>query len=81
MLSRKVTANLFHIQSEKGSALKGKNLGANSFPFKVEPFTEGIWCAGKQTGSPKSYLPCKNGRNSTNCIRSPFKHLTILGLK
>ena len=43
---------------EKGTTLKGKNLlslGANSF---LLPFSEGAQCAGKQTGSYKSCLPC-----------------------
>ena len=31
------------------------------FPFRVDPFSEGAWCAGKQTGSNKSNLPFKNG--------------------
>ena len=43
------------------------------FPFRVDPFSEGSWCAGLQTGSHKSYLLCtrwqkiylvQNGRKS-----------------
>ena len=40
------------------SLLKHGNLGANSFFFRVAPFTEGAWIARKETGH-KSYLPCK----------------------
>ena len=28
------------------------------FPFRVDPFSKGIWCAGEQTGSHNSCLPC-----------------------
>ena len=31
-------------------------------PFRVDPFSEGIWCVEKPTGSHKSCLPCNNGR-------------------
>ena len=34
-------------------------LGSKFFPFRVDPFSEGDWCIGTQTGSHKSYLPCK----------------------
>ena len=47
---------------------KGKNLlsrGANS--FLEQTLSERTWCAGKQTRSHKSCLPCKkNSRKSTN---------------
>ena len=48
--------------SEKGSTLNGRNLlskesDANAFPFRVDPLSEGAWCAGKQTGSCKNDLP------------------------
>ena len=55
-LSREVTqSKWFCLPSEKESSLKGKNL----LPRKVDPFSEGTWCAGKQTGSHKSCLPYK----------------------
>ena len=41
---------------------QGKNLlpfGGKFFPFRVDPFSEGAWCAGIQTESYKSYLPCQ----------------------
>ena len=47
------------LPSEKGFTLKGKNLypfWVKFFPFRVDHFQ----CAGKQTGSHKSCLPCKN---------------------
>ena len=43
------------------STLKWKNLlpdGSKFFPFWVDPFTERDWCAGEQSGSHKSCLPC-----------------------
>ena len=43
------------LPSEKGYTLNWKNL----LPFPVDPFSEGIWCAGQQTRSHKSCLPCK----------------------
>ena len=53
---------LLCLPSEKGSTPKGKNLlpiGSKFFPFSVDPFLEGTWCAGNQTGTHKSYLPFK----------------------
>ena len=46
------TCSRFCLPSEKGSTLKGKNL----LPFRVRPFSEGIWFAGEQT---RSFLPRK----------------------
>ena len=57
--------------SEKGSILKGKTLllsfQSTSFspwklflPFRVDPFSEGDWCAENQTGSHKCCLPYQN---------------------
>ena len=28
--------------------------------FRVNPFSEGVWCAVKQNRKLKSYFPCKN---------------------
>ena len=62
-LSRDTTLpKLFMLHIEKGSTLKGKKialLGSKLFPFRVDLFTEGNWCKGKQTGSHKSFLPCQ----------------------
>ena len=41
----------------KGSTLKG---GEQILPFRVDPFSEGTWCVGKQARSYKSCLPCKD---------------------
>ena len=62
MHSREATPNLFCIPSEKGSTLKGKKLllGNKCFPLRVDLFSEGDWCAGKQTRSLKNCLPCKS---------------------
>ena len=32
------------------------------FPCRVDSFSEGTWCAGKQTGFRKSFLPCMKWR-------------------
>ena len=40
--------------SETGSTLKGKNLLPKFFPFRIDLFSEGDGCAGKQTVSHNS---------------------------
>ena len=47
-------SKLFCLPSGKGSALITMNL----CPFRVDLFKKALF-AGKQTGSHKSYLPCK----------------------
>ena len=47
-------------------------------PFREDPFSQGILCVGKRTGSHKSKLPCENGRNSPKCIQSPSTDLSLL---
>ena len=60
-VSREATlSKWFCLPSEKEPTLKGKN----SFPFRVDPFLEGTWYAGKQTASHKSCLLCKMGQKS-----------------
>ena len=42
---------MFTLPSEKGPTLKGNDLvplGREFFPFRVEPFSEGAWHAGKK---------------------------------
>ena len=65
-------SKLFLTPSENGSTLKGKNLLNESkfFPFRVDPFSEGDWCAGMQSESHKSCLPCKMTENLP-CVSSP----------
>ena len=46
--------------------------GSKCFPFRVDPFSERIQCAGQQTGNYKSCLPCKNCGKLTKCIKSKF---------
>ena len=46
--------------SEMGSTQKGKNLlplGSKFFPFSVDPFSEGPWCAGKQKRKSQKLSP------------------------
>ena len=43
----------------------------NSWPFRVDPFSETGYCAGKQTGSHKSRSPSKDWRKTTKCIQIP----------
>ena len=50
-------------------------LGSNFFPFRVDPFSEGTWCAGKQTGSFKSCLPCKTWQKISQVYQVPLKHI------
>ena len=38
--------------------------GNNFFPFRVDPFSEMFWCAGKQTGV-QSYIACYQSTDST----------------
>ena len=57
---RQICQHCFFLPFEKGSTLKGKNLPplrSKFFPFQVDPFPEGTWCAEKQTRSNKSCLP------------------------
>ena len=54
---RLICLKLFCPSSEKESSLKGKNL-LPFFPFRVDPFSEGSWCVGKQRGSHKIFLTC-----------------------
>ena len=50
------------VYSEKKKKKKKKKkkeilpIGRKMFPFRVDPFLEGDWCAGKQKGSHKSCL-------------------------
>ena len=49
--SGEATVKIVLLPSEKGSTLKGKNLlplGVNSFLFRVDPLSEGDWCAKTQ---------------------------------
>ena len=43
--------------------------GGKFFLFRVDPFSEGDWCARKQTGSYKSCLPCKMAQNLPSVSR------------
>ena len=45
--------------------------GSKFFPVRVDPISEGTWCAGKQRGSHKSCLPCKNGGEHKKHFQSP----------
>ena len=62
---------LFTFLLKRRPTLKGKNL---LIPFRVDPFSEGPFCAGKQTGSLKNCL-VKNGRNLP-CVSSPHNSYT-----
>ena len=53
---------LFWLPSERRSALKGTNLlppVSKFFSLRVDLFSEGDWCAGKQIGTHKNGLPCE----------------------
>ena len=49
--------------SEEESTLSAKNFffwlqNEKSFPYRIEPFSEGGWCAEKQTESHESCFSC-----------------------
>ena len=59
-LSREVTVpKLFRLPSEKRSTLREElaPLGGKFFPFKVDPFSEGDWCIGKQKRKLQKFSP------------------------
>ena len=68
-LSSEVTVKMVLPPTWKGSTLKGKNLlqGSKFFPFRVDPFSEGL---GKQVGT-KIVSLLRNGGKPTKCIISP----------
>ena len=53
---------MFHLEY---TSVQGEN---------IIPFSDRNWCAGKQIGSLKSYLPCKSADNlqSISCPFNPF---------
>ena len=75
LLGAAILSRLICLPSEKGSTLKGKTVPFRSkfFPFRVDPFADGDWCPGRQTGSHKSYLPSKHMAEHLPSARSPFK--------
>ena len=50
----------FCFLSEKGSTLRLCSQVEQIFPFRVDPFSEGDWCARIQTWSHKSCLSCED---------------------
>ena len=71
---RQICQNRFYYLSKKGSSLKKKNLfllQLNLFPFRVEPFSEGIRFVGKKTERSKSCLPCKTAEKFPRVSSSP----------
>ena len=44
----------------KCGLLQKKRVCSQFISFRVDPFSELVWYAGKQTGNHRSYLPCKN---------------------
>ena len=48
-------------------------------PFRVDPFSEGAWYVGKQTGNNKSCLHCGKWQISTG-VSSPLKNSARLPL-
>ena len=77
-LSGEITlSELFCLSSEKGSTLKGKNLlpGSKLFPFRVEPFLQGIGVQESKQTLTKVVSLVKNGGKSTECISSLKKQV------
>ena len=63
----------FCLPSAKGSTLKRKEFApprSKFFSFKLDSFSERAWCAGKQSGSLRCYLPCHKNLKS---VPSPLK--------
>ena len=49
-------------------------IGGKFFPFRVDAFSKGTCCTGKQLGSHKSCLPWGNGGKPTKHINIGIKH-------
>ena len=67
-------SKLFYSRLKRGLFLKHRICSQREskyYPFRIDPFLDGAWCAWKQTGNHKSCPPCKNGGKSTTCINSP----------
>ena len=52
--------------------------GSKFFLYTVEPFSKGDWCAGKQTESHKSCLPCEKGSNINPVCPFPLKNIPMV---
>ena len=69
-----ILSKWFWFPSEKRVYSKRKefaSLESKFFPFKAETFSEGTWCAGKQTGIAKVVSLVKHGLKSTRCFHPP----------
>ena len=55
--------------------------GSKFFPLKVDPFSKGSWCTGKQTGSHKNVSIDKHGGKSTRAAfrSASYSRLLCLG--
>ena len=56
---RVISVKMIWPYSENTFSLNGKDslsLRADSFPFRVHPYSEGAWCDGKQIGSTENFL-------------------------
>ena len=53
---------------------QGKQIGSKFLPFSVDPFPEGHWGAGKQTGH-KSFLPCIKKRKIYKVHQVPLNYM------
>ena len=73
--SREIIVNIDVAPFRKGVYSKRKAFvpnGSKCFPFRVDPFSETVWCTGKQTGIHKSCSPCQN---TVKYLPSVFIHL------
>ena len=53
-----------------------KNIGSQKFcPYNVDPYSEGVWCAIKQTGSHKSCVPERKWENLPSVSSPHYLHL------
>ena len=46
---------------------------SNFFPFRVNPFSEGVWFARMQTESHKSYLPWEKRVEKPSSVSNPLR--------
>ena len=72
--SGETALNCFASLQKKKVDYKRKELSlhwSQFFPLRVDPFSEGAWCTGRQTESQESCTPCKSSGNDTKAIQSP----------
>ena len=76
---KKTLSKLFcPLLKRKWSSLFKMNLYPEFFLYRVDPFSEGVWCAIKRTGSHKSCLPWRKWRNVYQVYPVPLTFTILL---